>query len=342
MIEKIKSWKFILLTIVIIATLLIPMVITESYHLHLINMSYIYVILALSLGLIVGFIGELSLGHAAFFAIGAYTSALITMDLEFSFWITLPIAIMFAAFFGFLVGYISLKLKGPFFAITTLVFGEIIRLMINNLEGLTRGAMGLPGIKPPNPIAIPKLFTIDFYDRRIFYYLILLFVVLSVILIYRIVFSRIGRAFIAIREDDVLAKSIGVNAMRYKIIAFVVASGMAGLAGCLYAHYILFISPVTFDISQSINIVLMVIIGGSNSILGPILGAFLLTLLPEILRAIAEYRMVIYGAILVFAIIFMPNGIVGTIRDRLAHLFLQKGGDRKKNVAQDSGNSQEV
>jgi branched-chain amino acid transport system permease protein len=300
------------------------MVITESYHLHLVNITYIYIILALSLGLIVGFIGELSLGHAAFFAIGAYTSALITKDLGLSFWITLPIAIAFAAFIGFLVGFPSLKLKGPFFAITTLAFGEIIRLVINNLEELTRGAMGLPGIQPPNPITIPGLFAIDFYDRKAFYYLILLFVFITIAIIYRIIYSRVGRAFIAIREDEVLAKSIGINAMRYKIIAFVIASAIAGLAGCLYAHYFLFISPVNFDIAQSINVVLMVIIGGSNSILGPILGAFLITLLPEILRAIAEYRMIIYGAILVFAIIFMPEGIVGSISERVGRLFLQK------------------
>lgn len=323
MMEMSRGWKFTLLCITI-ASLLIPLVVTESYHLHLVNITYIYMILALSLGLIVGFIGELSLGHAAFFAIGAYTSALITKDLGLSFWITLPLGVMLAAFAGFLVGYPSLKLKGPFFAITTLAFGEITRLVINNLEELTRGAMGLPGIKPPDPITIPKLFTIDFYDRRAFYYLILLFVFLAIIIIYRIVYSRIGRAFIAIREDEVLAKSIGINAMRYKRMAFVVASAMAGLAGCLYAHYFLFISPVTFDIAQSINIVLMVIIGGSNSILGPILGAFLITLVPEILRAIAEYRMVIYGAILVFAIIFMPEGIVGTIKDKLGPLVLQR------------------
>lgn len=314
----------VILGFIIGGTLLIPMVITESYQLHLINMTYIYIILALSLGLIVGFIGELSLGHAGFFAIGAYTSALVTKDLGISFWITLPLAIGFTSLVGLLVGYPSLKLKGPFFAITTLAFGEIIRLVINNLEDLTRGAMGLPGIKPPNAITIPRLFTIDFYNRRAFYYLILTFVFLSALLIYRIVYSRVGRAFMAIREDDVLAKSIGINAMRYKIIAFWVSSAMAGLAGCLYAHYILFISPVTFDVSQSIDIVLMVIIGGSNTIFGPIVGAFLVTLLPEILRAIAEYRLVIYGAILVFAIIFMPNGIVGAIQDWIRPLLLPK------------------
>ena len=323
MIGKNKSWNLALL-IILVATLLVPMVITESYHLHLVNITYIYIIMALSLGLIVGFIGELSLGHAAFFAIGAYTSALITKDLGLSFWITLPIAITFATLTGFLVGYPALRLKGPFFAITTLAFGEIIRLVINNLEELTRGAMGLPGIKPPNPITIPRLFTIDFYDRRVFYYLILSFVLLSIIIVYRIVNSRVGRAFVAIREDDVLAKSIGVNVMRFKIIAFLVSSGMAGLGGALYAHYFLFISPVTFDVSQSINMVLMVIIGGSTSILGPILGAFLITLLPEILRAIAEYRMVIYGAILVLAIIFMPEGIVGTIKDKISPFLLNK------------------
>ena len=175
MIGKNKSRKLIVLAI-LVAVLLVPLVITESYHLHLVNITYIYIILALSLGLIVGFIGELSLGHAAFFAIGAYTSALITKDLGLSFWIALPIAISFATVTGFLVGYPALKLKGPYFAITTLAFGEIIRLVINNLEWLTRGAMGLPGIKPPNPITIPKMFIIDFYDRRVFYYLILFFV----------------------------------------------------------------------------------------------------------------------------------------------------------------------
>lgn len=304
----------------ILAAVLVPFVITESYHLHLVNMTYIYIILAVSLNLLIGFIGELSLGHAAFYGIGAYTSALITMDLGISFWISLFIAIAAATLTGFLVGYPALRLKGPFFAITTLAFGEIIRLVINNLEGLTRGPMGLPGIKPPNPITIPGLFTIDFYDRRAFYYLILFFTIISLGVVYRLVFSRVGRAFLAIRENDILAESIGVKTKHYKILAFTVASGMAGLAGALHAHYILFISPVTFDLAQSINVVLMVIIGGSGTILGPILGALLLTLLPEVLRAIAEYRMVIYGAILVFTIVFMPNGIVGTIKGKLGLL----------------------
>ena len=314
MIEAIKRHKSIWLVVLFVASLLLPMVVRESYQLHIVNITYIYIILALSLGIIIGFIGELSLGHAAFFGIGAYASALMTKDLGLSFWVAFPLATIGTATVGLLLGYPALRLKGHSFSITTLALGEVVRLLINNLQSVTRGPLGLPGIKPP------QFFNIDLYDRRAFYYILLFFVVASVVFVYRLIYSRVGRAFVAVREDDVLAKSIGVHVMRYKIMAFVIASGMAAVAGCLYAHYILFISPDTFNLPQSINLVLMVIIGGSQSIVGPIIGAFLITSIPEILRAVAEYRMVTYGAVLIFAIVFMPRGIVGTIKDRFESL----------------------
>jgi len=283
----------------------------KEYPLHLVNISGIWIILALSLGLLQGYVGEISIGHAAFYGIGAYTSVLLTMKGGLSFWLSLPISALVTMGFGFLIGSVSLRLRGPYFAICTLGFGEIIRLIFVNWREMTGGPDGITGIPSPHPIPIPFSQTITFTSKQANYFLIYGFVFLTIFVIYRLIHSRLGKAFMAVREDQVYAECIGVNAMRYKRLAFTVSTFFAGVGGCLYAHYEHFISPYSFTVAQSFDLVIMVIVGGMGTIIGPIIGAILLTLVPELLHAIRDYRLVIYGLMLMMVIIYLPHGLAG-------------------------------
>lgn len=292
----------------------------HDYPLHLVNISGIWIILALSVGLLQGYVGEISMGHAAFFGIGAYTSALLAMKGGVPFWLSLPISALVTMAFGFLIGLVSLRLRGPYFAICTLGFGEIIRLIFVNWRELSGGPDGITGIPAPNPIPLPLGGALTFDSKEANYYLIYGLVLLTVLVMYRLIHSRTGKAFMALREDSLYAECIGINVMQYKRLAFMVSTFFAGIGGCLYAHYEHFISPYSFTIGQSFDLVIMVIVGGMGTIAGPIIGAILLTLLPELLHAIKDYRMVFYGLILMLVIIYFPHGLVGVwqgVRNRL-------------------------
>ncbi len=296
----------------------LPLWLTD-YPLHLINISGIWIILALSVGLLQGYVGEISMGHAAFYGIGAYASVLLTMKGGFPFWVSLPISALVTTAFGFLIGLVSLRLRGPYFAICTLGFGEIIRLIFVNWRDLSGGPDGITGIPAPTPIPLPFGGAFAFDTKMANYYLIYTLVLLTVLAMYRLIYSRTGKAFMALREDHLYAECIGINVMRYKKLAFLVSTFFAGIGGCLYAHYEHFISPYSFTTGQSFDLVIMVIVGGMGTIIGPILGAILLTLVPELLHAIKDYRMVIYGLMLMLVIIYLPHGLVGIwqgIRDR--------------------------
>jgi len=283
----------------------------KDYPLHLINISGIWIILALSVGLLQGYVGEISMGHAAFYGIGAYASVLLTMKGGLSFWFSLPLSALVTTFFGFLIGLVSLRLRGPYFAICTLGFGEIIRLLFVNWREMSGGPDGVTGIPAPHPIYLPFGGTLAFGSKRANYYLIYGLVALTIGVMYRIIHSRTGKAFMALREDHTYAESIGINVMRYKRLAFTVSTFFAGIGGCLYAHYEHFISPYSFTTGQSFDLVIMVIVGGMGTLIGPVIGAILLTLVPELLHAIKDYRMVIYGMMLMLVIIYLPHGLVG-------------------------------
>jgi branched-chain amino acid transport system permease protein len=296
--------------------LYLPSLFSLDYYLHIFVMAGINAILALSLGLIIGFTGQVSLCHAAFYGMGAYVSALLSLHLGLSFWITLWLGGTVAGFFSFALGRLVLRLKGHFLAITTAFFGVLVTVVFNNWVDLTKGPMGLPGIPRPMSSSFMGL-DLNFETRGQYYYLVLIFAALVTYLVYRIINSRIGKAMVAIRENEELAQSIGIDTMQYKLFVFALGGGLAGIAGALYAHYILFISPVTFTIGESINILVMVVFGGMTTLTGPILGAVILTILPEILRMAGALRLVIYGLALMVFIIWMPLGIVGTLRNRL-------------------------
>jgi len=263
----------------------------------------IYVILTLSLNLISGYAGQASLGHAAFFGIGAYTSAMLTVNLGWPFWGALPAALIAAGVIGAGVGIISLRIKGDFLAVTTIGINFVIVTVFEYSE-FFGGAYGIMGIK------YPMLFGLKISK---FYYLILVvvFAVLTALLCLLVSKSWMGLALETIREDEDAAEASGINCAKFKIVVFAMGCALAGLAGVLYAHFMRFITPNDFTFPISITIVAMMVVGGIGTIRGPILGAVLMAALPELLRPLANYRLLFYGGLIVFMTRFQPQGLVG-------------------------------
>ncbi len=273
----------------------------DPYILQIIVNVGIAVILALGLNLITGVTGQLSLGHAAFMSIGAFTGAILTLKLGLPFSANLVLSGLVAAFFGVIIGFPTLRLSGDYLAIATLGFAEIIKVVFLNLD-ITNRALGL-SVPPPNsPVPLP-----------IYVWSVALLTIAAMVLIQS---SRFGRALQAIREDEIAAEAMGINATRYKIQAFAVGAFFAGIGGAFYAHFIAYINPSDFAFLKSIDILNMVVLGGLGSIPGTVLGATILTIAPEFLRFMQQYRMLVYGALLVFMMIFRPNGLLGGVSIR--------------------------
>lgn len=315
------SGKLIAILILLFIAFLFPLLIRDEYFLHVAIMTLIYCIFASSLNIIL-MTGQISIAHAAFYGIGAYTSTLLVKELGFNFWLALPLSGLSAMISGLFIGWITLRLKSHYFAICTFAFGELVVMVMDNCEGLTHGPIGIRGIPEIDP-----LFFIQFQSRTNIYYLILITLILITFLFFRLSYSRVGRALIALREDDEFARAIGINIMKYKLIAFLVGTSFAGIAGSFYAHYIKFISPHAFSVMQSINLLIVLLIGGFGYLAGPIVGAIFNQLIPEMLHAVSEYRMIVYGIITVLVIIYMPMGIVGLYYkvplDRLSKRFMK-------------------
>lgn len=290
---------------------LLPLVVTGSYSLHILIMIGINAILASGLDLVVGHLELLSLGHAAFFGIGAYASALLHLNLGLSFWQALPIAGLTTGLLGFLIGLVTLRLRGPYFVIVTLGFGQILYIIFLNWVELTRGPMGLPGIQGPTVPFRPDL---PFDGKVPFYYLILALCLLTWLLKRQLASSYIGRAWRSIREDENLAASVGVSAFRYALLAFTIGAGLAGVAGSFYAHYILFVSPELFEFSNAVAILVMVIFGGRATLWGPVVGAVLFTVLLEYLRIAGGLRLPILALVLILTMMFFPGGIANMVQ----------------------------
>ena len=287
----------------------IPCIIRSEYHQHLLIISGIYVLLALGLNLIIGYTGQVSLGHAAFYGLGAYTAAILSVRFGSPFWLNLLVAPVVAGIFGILLGLPTIRLAGHYLGIASLTFGIIIEQIFLNWISLTRGPMGITGIQPPR---IPFL-NFQFTKKSHYYYTILVITLVVLFLFRRLVAYRTGRAFAAIRENEISAKAMGIYTTYYKVLAFTIAAMIAGVAGCFFAHYILFVSPDSFAFLESINILALTIVGGTGNILGSLVGGLFLTILPEYLRALNEARELIYGALLLLIVIFMPKGLSGFI-----------------------------
>jgi branched-chain amino acid transport system permease protein len=306
--------KWIILAIMVIAVI-IPQVVTNKYYMNILIMSGIWSIVALSLNLILGYTGQVNLAHGAFFGIGAYASALMMLKLNMNFWLALPLAAAIAGFFGFLIGLPALRTRGSYFAIGTLCFNIIVTLIVDRWEGLTDGARGLMGISGPSPIPLPWGGGIAFKTMAAQYYLVIGFLFLTIFVLRRIMQSLVGRTFRAIRGNEELAEAVGIHAMRTKLLSFTVSCFFAGVGGVLYASYIGFLSPEITDYHVSFDALIYVMIGGVGTIVGPIIGTLLFVTIPETLHVAAEFRLLLYGLILIVMIIYLPRGIVGWVKD---------------------------
>ena len=312
----------LLLTVVlfVVLYLLIDGKVLTGRYTTLITLVCVNVILAVSLNLVTGILGQLVLGHAGFMLVGAYASALFTknvgMALPISFPISLVLAGLLAALFGVIIGIPALRLRGDYLAIITLGFGEIIRVLANAdfLKPITNGAMGLGDI--------PTLYNRRTSPAGLFVYAFII-MVLVIVINFSFGRSRHGRAVIAIREDEIAAESAGVNTTYYKLFAFVLAAFIAGVAGGLYANQIQVIDPAKFDFNRSVEILIMVVLGGMGSITGSIISATVLTVLPEMLRGFDEYRMLLYSIILIAVMLFKPSGLLGRYEISVPGLFMK-------------------
>jgi branched-chain amino acid transport system permease protein len=294
-----------------------PLWVWNPYHLHTLIMAGIFAVLALSLNLLLGYTGQLSLGHAAFFGIGAYASALLSVKLDWSPWIGMLAATVLPGLAGWGIGRLALKLRGAYFVLLTISFAGVVSLVSVNWMDLTNGPLGIPGV-PALAIALPGVSELSFRGKSAFYYLVLVAVVAAYVLCRRLIASRIGRALVALRENETLAESVGIDGTFYLVLAAMISAAMAGAAGGLYAHYTRFVSPEVFLFTYTVTMVIMVVAGGKGTLAGPVVGAVIFTVLPEALRALAswQWQMLIYGILLIAALVFMPRGIVPTLSAR--------------------------
>lgn len=307
---------------------LVPLIISHLYIIHILILTAINVILASSLRFI-NLSGHLSLAHGGMMAIGAYTSTLLVMNLGFSYWLTLLLAGIFAAVIACLVGFPFVRIKGVYFAMVTLFLAAIVTTIAEQWQSLTGGTVGITNIPRPDPIIIPGLLNITFSSKVDFYYLIVFIMLVSLIIMYSVEHSRIGLILRGIQQSDSLAESVGINTTGYKVLAFCIGCFFASLTGGFYAHYISSISPRVFGFLFTINIVVYMIVGGSGRFAGPILGALILSILPEVLRPLQQYVPFFFSAVLILVIFFMPEGIVG-LPERLKKLVLILSGKMTK------------
>jgi branched-chain amino acid transport system permease protein len=301
----------------LIAAGLFPVFVRDTYVIHMAILIGIYTLGAISVNLLLGYAGQLSLGHAAFFGVGAYVSALVCLKLALPMWIGMIVATWFAGLLGYIVAKLALRLRGAYFVILTISVAEILKLVGLNWVTLTKGPMGLTDI-PAAIIPLAAAGTIDFAEKVPYYYLVLLAAILCAALQHRIVRSSLGRSVISIRENEDLAESVGINCYRVLVVIVVISAAITGFSGSLYAHYVSFIDPGLFAFFFSVNLVMMVIGGGKGTFSGPIVGAVLFTLIPEWLRVFGDARMAVYALIVVFIVIFMPKGLHYSVTRTLA------------------------
>jgi branched-chain amino acid transport system permease protein len=306
----------------VLATL--PFWLDNPYLLHVVIVAGIFIVAAMSLNLLLGFAGQLSLGHVAFFGVGAYASALVSLGFKLTVpfemavearpvWLAMLMGMVVAGLCGWFIGRIAFKVRGAYFVIVSISFAEVMRLVAVNWLELTQGPMALTNIPP---LALGNLV---FFKKPENYWLVLGVAVVSYILIRRLVHSRAGRAMVALAENEPLATSVGIDVTRYLVLATVVSAAMAGAAGALYAHYVRIVDPDVFLFIYTVTMVIMVLTGGKGTLAGPVVGGLIFGLLPEGLRALAiapETQWIVYGVLMVLVVYFLPQGIVPALRRR--------------------------
>ncbi|MBQ4331159.1 MAG: branched-chain amino acid ABC transporter permease [Spirochaetaceae bacterium] len=284
---------------IVVPYLLISVGVIDAYTAQIITLGGVNSIMAISVNVICGITGQLSLGQAGFMAIGSYTTIILTQTAGMPLAVSIVIAALVTVVFGILIGFPTLKLQGDYLAIVTLGFGEIIRVLLVNFKNLTGGANGLR-------------FTTIFAARADYAYLIVIgMLVLVIVLLQNFVRSTYGRAILAVREDEIAANSNGVSVFKYKMIGFAIASCIAGIGGALYAPFIGFVKPDLASFNRSIDYLIFVVLGGMGSVTGSVVAAFVLTYLQEFLRFLQDYRLLIYPLILIFVMLFRPQGLLG-------------------------------
>lgn len=310
--------------LVVLGFATLPFWMNDPYILGLLILAGIFIIAAISLNLLLGYTGQLSLGHVAFFGIGAYTSALLSsgFDVDLGFGTTLVVApkpvwlsflagIVMAALFGWLVGRLAFRVRGAYFVILTVSFAQVMRLIALNWVDLTEGPMAINNI-PAFTLWLPGLGVTTLTSKAQNYWLILAVAVISFVLVAHIVHSRVGRALIALRENEGLARSVGIPVTHYLVLSTIVAAAIAGASGGLYTHYVRIVDPDVFMFIYTVTMIIMVVTGGKGTLSGPVIGGLIFGLMPEVLRDYArpEVQWIIYGVAIVLIIMFVPNGIV--------------------------------
>jgi branched-chain amino acid transport system permease protein len=301
------------IALLLLAALLLPLVLENPYHRQIMVTAVLFIILSSGLNLIVGYAGLLAFGYTAFFAIGAYGATLATLHGGVPFWLAIAAGAAISGVIAYGLGYPCLRLQGPYFAIVTFAFSEVIRLVATGWISVTNGPMGLR-----NPIVpvlkLPWLPELRLNSEIAFYYLALVLLLLVLAVKARLLDSRFGRAFVGLRENVKLAAAVGIDPFRYKMQAWVVSAVFAGVAGAGYALYFRIVDPTLFSLYYIFLVFSMVLIGGAGTIAGPILGGLLFTALPEMLRISQGYRMILFSGLLLLCVVFVPNGIVGIFR----------------------------
>ena len=305
-IERFYHQHRVAIMLIIIGLLcIIPFFTNRSYVLGVLCRILLYTILAGSLNTINGYSGQFCLGIAGFFCVGAYSEAILATAAKMNFWIILPIAGLITAFIGLLVALPTLKMQGIYLAIVTLGFSEIARLVALNWTSLTGGPMGIKGIP------VPVIFGFAIRSTRHFYYFYLVVAIIFVLVTSRVIRSRIGRAWMSIREDELAAKSLGVYTSHYKALNFMYGAFWAGIAGAIYAPYVRFIDSTYFTLDEGWNILSMMIIGGQGTLIGPIVGSVIVNYLTELLRPIGQWRLVAYALLIIVMMWWRPQGLAG-------------------------------
>ncbi len=308
-----NSRRFWFIVAVIVIGLL-PMIFTDSYWRTNLIICAINVMLAIGLDFILGYAGQLNLGQSAFYGIGAYVSTLLIIKLGVPFWIAFSCGVLLSGIAGMLLSLFAVRLRGHYLAIASLGFAVITYQILLNWISLTQGPLGIYAIPPPPALQLPGLSIIEFRNLANLFYLTAGFAFLAYLLLDQLVCSPVGETLTAIREDEVSAASLGINCQAWKVFAFAVGSSIAGAAGCFYASFVGTLVPDAFFITESFTILAMVIVGGMGTLIGPVCGAILLTVLPELLRGVGDMRLIIYGVAVTLVVLFMPGGIVQAAR----------------------------
>jgi branched-chain amino acid transport system permease protein len=293
----------------------------SSYQTNIMISALIFIMLGLGLNIIVGLTGLLMLGYAAFYSVGAYSYALLNYHFGMGFWTVLPIAAVLSTVFGIVLGFPLLRLRGDYLAIVTLAFGEIIYIVLQNWNEFSFGPSGIANI--PRPSFFGLTLSLDAVIIYIYYIMIVL-CILTVFVVNRLKNSRIGRAWMALREDEIACEAMGIDKIKTKLSAFALGATWAGIGGVVFAAKTTFVNPASFTIWESILILCIVVLGGMGSVFGVIVGAFILILLPEYLRALSEYRMLAFGLVLALMMVFRPMGIISNVR-RIYHFNSESG-----------------